>query len=167
MKLLCWVSWFFFFSRTFCSGRQFICGSPWPFEFCFQDFLGFDLASSRIHFSLGLVCASCWGLCLLVSPLVARYIHRGLFTLAGGNWMIPALCELWELFGLEIPSICYFLGNCSLSSLINLHTTHMQIGIYPETQGDPFCRYLEHFYLVYSFVVIHPANSNCLRLHKL
>lgn len=37
----------------------------------------------------------------------------------------------------------------------------MQIGIQPETPGDPFCRLLST-----SFVVIRPANSSYLRLHK-
>lgn len=157
----------FYFLKCFVLAGSLFVDQRDLLSFVFRDFWVLIWGNSRIHFSLGLVWAHCWGVCLLVSPLVALYIHRGLFTLGGGNWMILALCELWELFGLEIPSICYFLGNCSLSSLINLHTTYMQIGIYPETQGDPFCRYLEHFCLVYSFVVIYLANSNSLRLHKL
>lgn len=80
--------------------------------------------------------------------------------------MILARCELLNLFGLELPCICYFFGSCSLSSFIDFHTAQMRIGIQPEIQGHPFCRFLEHLCFVSSFVVICPTNSGFFILHK-
>lgn len=120
------------------------------------------MGNSTITFSLGLGCDHDIGMPFLAYPMIAPCICQGLFALlVGTEW--SWLCLNSEFLNEVFPVFVIFLG-IFLSSLVELHTTHTQIGIWPETQEGLFYRFLKHFLCVaFSFVVLCSADSLLLQ----
>lgn len=74
---------------------------------------------------------------------------------------LPAMCELWKLFHLELSS------SCSLHSPVEFNSVHTQISVHPKAEKGNLYRFGEDFLcLALSFLLFFPTNSSelCLLL---
>ena len=68
---------------------------------------------------------------------------------------LPAMCELWKFFHLELSS------SCSLHSPVEFNPVHTQISVHPKTEKGTLFRFGEDFLcLVLSFLLFFPTNSS-------